>query len=356
MNDEKKDPLEPRPRRGRRRAYAVAFGLFVALLALEVGLRIQHGVAGTYELGEEARFARENGVWKASLDPGLIYVHRPDAPYRGRPLTNEHGIIRDGAVSPRKPPGMFRVAVLGDSIGAGLPLRDGDRFPAALERLLARSNPSGAPRAQALNFCVDGYDTVQEARLLETRVRRFEPDALVVQYCMNDPGTSIVPFSWFREPEEPLSHAFAFLRDGVLSVLGAASGDEFVPVEGPDRAARSHWQRMYAPEGAGWRKVLNGFDRIAAWSRQSEVPVFLVVFPLLLPDDPEGASTAGFREQVTSAGEERGFRVVPLQRWFENAGVASVLSASYDIYHPNARGQGMAAEALHLRMLTEMRR
>lgn len=39
-----------------------------------------------------------------------------------------------------------------------------------------------------INFGVMGYDTTQEARLLETKVLAFQPDLIVIGYCLNDIG------------------------------------------------------------------------------------------------------------------------------------------------------------------------
>jgi len=70
-------------------------------------------------------------------------------------------------------------------------------------RLSARS---GSPRVEVLNFGTDGYGTLREARLLETRASRFDPDLVIVAYCLNDPANSDTPTGWFLDGKRPASY------------------------------------------------------------------------------------------------------------------------------------------------------
>src|SRR5262245_53656421 len=134
--------------------------------ALEVGARVwADPTGGNGEIVALAGDARRASVLMKSPDPELIYVTRPGYVHDGIRISEAHGILRPDDVAVAKPPGTFRIAVVGDSIAAGHPLRQGPTPPFAfqLERQL---NAAGmAAHVEVLLFAADGYGTVQEARL-----------------------------------------------------------------------------------------------------------------------------------------------------------------------------------------------
>jgi lysophospholipase L1-like esterase len=107
-----------------------------------------------------------------------------------------------------------------------------------------------------------------------------------------------------------------------------------------------HWVRMYDPEGEGWLAAGRALERIAAWSRARGVPVLVAIAPLLLPQDPAGTTTATFRAQVANAASANGLPCVDLQSVFQGVAPAAVMKAPDDIYHFNAVGHRVLAEAL----------
>lgn len=340
--------MSARPRTAARRVVAVALGAVVALVLLEAGLRVTDAARGTYDVSAEALRARTESPWMASADPELVYVHRPMTRSGGELKIESHGILRPAEVAPRKAAGTVRVAVVGDSVGAALALRAEDRLPAVLERRLA----AAGVRAEVLNFCVNGYDTVQEARLLEMSVAPLAPDAVVVVYCLNDPAESVTPLAWFRDPSPPAFRAGAFLAAGLRGLVGRPAGRPLAPGAGPVGPAESAWRRMYDPAGEPWQSVLRGLDRIQAWAATTRTPVLVAIAPLLLPEDPAGASTREFREQVAAAARARALAVTDLQAAVAARPVPELCETAGDVYHFGARGHVVLADAL----VTDVRR
>ncbi|MCE9636167.1 MAG: hypothetical protein K8T90_10730 [Planctomycetes bacterium] len=334
--------MSTKPRTAARRVFATALGTVVALVLLEAGLRITDALRGTYTLSDDARRARSESPWMASTDVELVYVHRPMTRAEGELKIESHGVLRPVDVAPRKRDGSVRIAVIGDSIGAALSLRYEDRFPAALERRLG----AGGVPSEVLNFCVNGYDTVQEARLLETSVAPLAPDAVLLVYCLNDPAESVTPLGWFREQSPPPCRAWAFLSSALGGALGRPAGRPLAPGAGPIGPAASTWRRMYDPGAEPWQTVTRGLDRVAAWSATTRVPVLVAVAPLLDAEDPAGESTRGFREQVAAAIAARRLAAVDLQSAVAAHPLADVALSDGDIYHFGARGHAILADAL----------
>ena len=96
--------------------------------------------------------------------------------------TNALGFRDDDRPEP-KPPGTFRVAVMGDSWTVGINVEREATYPVQLARRLQEEFPHG--RFEVLNFGLIGGASDVGERLLP-RVLAFEPDVLVLAYAQND--------------------------------------------------------------------------------------------------------------------------------------------------------------------------
>ncbi len=116
----------------------------------------------------------------ASAGDARTYFHRK---VRG-PGPNSLG-FSEREFSRRKPPDVYRIAVLGDSftVAVGVPVTD--RFTTRLEHMLNASRPRGV-RYEVLNFGRVGADTEHEVRLLRSVVFPLQPDFALLQWYIND--------------------------------------------------------------------------------------------------------------------------------------------------------------------------
>lgn len=106
-----------------------------------------------------------------SLHPAWSEAQRNSLGYRDY----EHTVL--------KVPGVYRIAVLGDSVAKGFGTeRHEGTFPSVLERKLTE----GGARAEVLNFGVEGYNTQQEVETLRDRALAYSPDLVVLAYVLND--------------------------------------------------------------------------------------------------------------------------------------------------------------------------
>ena len=144
----------------RSRLVPVLGGLAAGLLLCELVVRL-FGLAP--QLGP-IRLDWPYGSFVSSDNAVLRYVPNP-----GVGDINADG-FRDRPYSRRKPAGVTRIVVLGDSIGFGycndktvLPIEA--TFPKPLEAELERD--PGA--VEVLNFSVSGYDTLQEVEFLREK-------------------------------------------------------------------------------------------------------------------------------------------------------------------------------------------
>jgi hypothetical protein len=91
--------------------------------------------------------------------------------------------MRGPEIELKKPAGIKRVAVLGDSFAWGWGVSENEMFTAILQHNM--------PGIEVLNFGVPGYGPTQYY-LLRNRALNFEPDAVVIAFCLfNDFADSV---------------------------------------------------------------------------------------------------------------------------------------------------------------------
>lgn len=156
-----------------------------ALIALAVGLGALEFAAGALERSRKF-FRGPYKVWHLPQDLGFP---------QGSPVRHLGQVTplnAGGYTGPHYPPrpraglpGVWRVAVLGDSMTFGFGVRPDEAWPAALERQLNETPVSGT-RIEVLNFGVPGYNTYLEKRLYEEKVRAYHPDVVLVGWFGND--------------------------------------------------------------------------------------------------------------------------------------------------------------------------
>jgi lysophospholipase L1-like esterase len=317
--------------------------VLLTLGLLEAAARALCDPTGGYaDILAQAAEARRNSIHIQSDDPELVYVTRPNVSAdNGTRMSEVHGILSTRDVPATRRSGTFRIAVLGDSITAAHPLRVRG-VPSFSEHLEARLREQGIP-GEVLNFGTDGYGTLQEARLLETRVGLFAPDLVLAAFCFNDPSNSYTPTVWFLDDAAPRSYLFDFVARRLGLVPSMLS---------PDHPRYTHaaidWEPLYRSDGRAWRGVEEGFARMARWGKTRGVPVVLAVFPLLAGDDTPAERTWGPRllGQVQAAARENGLPVLDLTAAFAGRRAEDLRLRPGDPIHPNALGHRLAGDAI----------
>ncbi len=90
---------------------------------------------------------------------------------------------RDHEYPLRKPPGVYRIAVIGDSFTANLEVPLDKTYSKILEKLL-KKNVSA--KIEVLNFAIDGTGTDYHYKLLKKILPEYDPDMVVHAFFYND--------------------------------------------------------------------------------------------------------------------------------------------------------------------------
>jgi lysophospholipase L1-like esterase len=313
-----------------QRLLAAGLGILLALAAGEVLLRI----VGAPEVAPVRR-----GRFQLSANPRLVFEPVPGLVVEGDsrnffeyPGASNRLGYRDRDHATAKPPGTYRIVVLGDSIAAGYRIpRTGDAFPALLERSL---RAAGLP-VEVLNFGVTGYNTEQEVETLRARALSFAPDLVLLAYCHND-----------RRPPDPRIVQALREAGGGRRVLPFAEAERLLVQSALYRFLRyavleSRRDEAAAPERGN--TVEPSLRELGKLSRREGFTVLLAVFPYL-PKlyEPEHAREHARLERLA---RELGFHHLDLRPAFQSCRGGST-RLRFDRYHPTAAGHRCAAEAM----------
>ncbi len=119
-------------------------------------------------------------------------VHDLEA-FAGRPLTTNSRGLRGGRDYPyEKPPGVFRIVVLGDSFTFGEEVGDDDTYAHHLEGLL--------PGVEVVNLGVHGYGHDQMLLYLQEEGVRYHPDLVLLGFLSDDMIRNTLAFRDYAKP------------------------------------------------------------------------------------------------------------------------------------------------------------
>jgi Flp pilus assembly protein TadD len=153
----------------------------IALIAVEVIIRVFRLAPGIKPI----QLSSYDCIYKRSTNPILGFELkancRSDNPdfIQTYERTNSHG-QRDRERTIKKPDGVRRILLLGDSVVEGYGLRESETISRRLEDFY----PDGS--TEVFNFGVSAYCTLAEIELLEVKGLQFDPDVVVLVFVEND--------------------------------------------------------------------------------------------------------------------------------------------------------------------------
>jgi GDSL-like Lipase/Acylhydrolase family len=142
--------------------------------------------------------AGDRGLW--AYDGTKGWFPRPNAegrvflggPEEGLVHLNSMG-LRGREVAARKPDGVRRILVLGDSFVFGVGVNESSAFSSRLEALLNAGQPN---RYEVVSMGVSGYSTDQEYLLYQELGASLQPDIVILVACDNDFDGNVQDFAY----------------------------------------------------------------------------------------------------------------------------------------------------------------
>jgi hypothetical protein len=292
---------------------------------------------------------RQGGIGSAPVDSAPLVarvddvrevVFKPDdAAEKGGVTwrTNAQG-MRDRSYAPDKPPGTFRIALVGDSIGAGWGVNLEERFESILEQVWdARARAAGRSSVEVVNCAVPAHSPGQRWFHFGQVGWPMKPDLVICESTEADIG-------W---DERRLRYLLARGVGWDCPIYREALADAGVePHWNPER-----YKRTLQPHH--WEILAGVYRAMAADCCARGVPIVWVLIPRVgRRRDPEGHRT------LLATARSAGFsRIIDVTDAYDGLDPAS-LAVDPEDYHPNAAGHARLANRLDraLAELPEFRR
>jgi lysophospholipase L1-like esterase len=350
-----------------------AGALLLPLLALELGLRVRGYDPRAQALEGRTRLVRAS----SNARRGYELVPGAEGPGWGAKVAvNSHGFR--GPERELAAPGRVRWIALGDSVTFGNDLAYEETWPAVLERELAARGAA----VDVLNLGLGGYDTGQELATLEELGLAFEPQRVVLGFCVNDLGVVSMSMEsafdeadrgrllyasriaqWWRvesadraarlalaEKNREAAYAHAFATEILPPEDWLAGQERFArlraavaaePSAEQDLASRRIPPRWYA-SAARVGRFAWAMGALAELAQREKFDVHVLLIPYL----EEDARIEEGYQLVAELARAQGFTVIDPRREFRTRGFGELRIRAEDPVHPNAEGHGLLAQAL----------
>jgi hypothetical protein len=242
-----------------------------------------------------------------------------------------------------KPPGLFRVVGVGDSVTFGEGVRQEDCFVARLPALLTEVRRGG--RVETVNMGVSGYNTMDELRYFELRRDELQPDLVILTYHVNDAydEDEFGPQRWLlQEPVVQMPSWWPLSRSRALSAAlyqlnrhhkSEATRELYLSQYGADAELKQH----------DWSSSREALGRFAELSRREGFGLLVVIFPELYDlDDYPFASVHDQVREVTARLDLPCLDLLSVFRGMDD----QALWVHVSDHHPNERAHELAAQAI----------
>ena len=240
--------------------------------------------------------------------------------------TNRWG-FRDRDYEREKPPGTFRIAVLGGSYTMGSGVENDETFENLVEdRLNERGDLASYERVEILNFAMAGFSVLQEMRLHDLVVLDFDPDMVLCTVHVNE--DVMVRRALRASIDKGRDLGYPWLEE-LVARSGARSGMSRVKIQ--------RLIQPYLPE------IVEGSMRTIAESARRNGITPVVLYVPLTREDLNRSSHR--RHQVLAAARRAGFLTLSVEEAFTTHDRDDLVLTEWDS-HPNALGHRLIADAI----------
>jgi len=365
----------------------ILIGILFALVIAEIALRVV-GYSDPY-------FYR--------TDPELGWALNPNShgwyTGEGRSYFQVNAAGRhDEDVPTSKPPGTFRIAVLGDSFTEAKQVPVEQNFCSLIQSNLKNCDALHASRVEVLNFGVAGYGTIQELLMMRQRVWQYSPDMVMLVFFVendvfdnsaplganierpflvrkNDAWTTDYSFRQLRHYKKTVAHEHSigsFLRNLIRVAQlfkqarrGLEHLGEHELFSAAPRGLPSLDQPARSPE---LKNALDAtyyaLDTMSQEARAHDARFLMVIIGNLYQVDPNPEVRAAkmrqlgitnefaFEDQLASFAQDHGFEALSLVRPFQKYAVEhhvylhGFANSKLGIGHWNPEGHALAAELM----------
>lgn len=277
--------------------------------------------------------------WRNGYTRLYNYRDVPNATTHGHPFrVNRWGFRgEDFLARQEEGPNTFRVMVLGDSLTVGQGIAEEDRYSNLLEKRLREKYPS--VKIEVINLGVQGFETLQELRILTALWDTVGPNLVIVGFSSTDPNLHYRHFDPIRLPITKTQRNF--WERWLLFRIVERSYDEWYRRL---RHIPTHQEEIYSaydPASADWGTFVKCVAAIGKFVQLRNHSAPYVIFL----EDVEHEKKEGRYGKVRSVFEQNNFI------WVETAVKGAFKSISRFERHPGPLANKVSADALYDRIV-----
>ncbi|MGE3821604.1 MAG: SGNH/GDSL hydrolase family protein [Isosphaeraceae bacterium] len=290
---------------------------------------------------EPPRPARPEG-WVAFVDSGIIAFEPGyrrwrmkagvDTFWNGNPFRTNRLGFRSPEISIEKPPGTYRVVVLGSSNTMGHGVDDDSVYVRLLERWLNEEVGPEGPRVEVVNLASSGESPSQRLSRLKEDVERLDPDWILCDASVID--VSLEELHLDQMIRTRVEIPLPYVRRAIAKAR--VSSDDTSPVI--QSRLRTVAEDLLRGAYEGWGEE----------SRRLGTPVAVI----LLPRADQKARNPTLRRLMLDLSERNGLRIYDLLDAFETLTPEEFRVAPWD-NHPSVLGHRVIFEALRAAILRD---
>ena len=315
--------------------------LLLCFVMIELVARVIIG-RGTMHLGIEMwKYARNAKV--RSANPEIGHRNKPNVhlPLMGVEVrTNSHGLRDHTERSEAKPPGTYRILVLGDSITFGWGANYEKTFCRLLEKSLTAQPPIPGRKFEVLNTGVGNSNTAMEVEYFKEEGWKFQPDLVLVGWFINDAEPTPVPSrNWLAYH----SFAYVWLDSALDSVMRNTKTRE---------TYREYYRGLYGDDQAGWQKCQRAFASLASFCREKSIPCRVLLIPEL-HSLGAGYEFADIHDKIRALSARENLPTLELLSAFPGDGDPMLFWVCPSDAHPNDPANELMATAIDRALRTE---
>jgi len=326
--------------------------LILALLCTEITFRIWDHYDPIFRpeyLKDSIKFVREEERVYSPYQPGSTGMTH------GNPVRINNLGFRGRDVSLQKPPGTFRILVLGDSFTMGVGIAEEETFPLVLEGQLKKRYPDRD--IEVVNLGISGVGTIGEANLLSRIGPLLDPDLVLVGFVQNDLFRVDPPLRW----QVPLPDS---VKDFLIShsrILAWVSDRYNVILLKYGFRLTDTRQTSYDRGSKDWADFVKANERIIEWTKARGIPVpidgLFLWSPYQSPDksdyihsDPEVQDLLSKIHQVGKTLDAMGIQTIDYVPYFQRHNRENFAVSKWEA-HPNALSNQLFAEGFYDRIV-----
>src|SRR4029077_13215492 len=311
----------------------LVIAIFFGCVAMEVALRVifAHSLDFSMEMWKYAVQLK-----RPVANPQLSFSHAPNrsAFLMGVPVSINSGGLRDREFTRDKPPGTYRIMMLGDSTTFGWGVRLEDTAAKFLERKLNDHLPTGYDKVEVINTGVGNYDTVQEVTYYETIGWKYHPDLVVLVFFINDPEPVPVEKKGFLIDRSYLI-AFATNRiDGVMRHAGVR----------PDW--KTYYASLYDDDRPGFQACKKALVSLANSTRSHDAKLLVAILPELHQINNDSYPFKAAHQKIKDVLATENVAVLELIDGLKDHGPEENLWVTALDDHPNAKANNVISDQL----------